>query len=376
MRAPRTLASYVGREILGYTGLGFVAILSLLVSQNMLRRLEDQLEVGFTATDLVSVFACVVPILAAYAVPIAFLFGALLAVGRLATDGEILALRVCGLGLRAVLLPALVLGALASALTAYLMLDMEHAAHRHLSSLFKEVAARGGALEPGRFRTMGDRIIFVRERDREGHLEGIMISDRSDPERAFEVFAERGRFVFDEEKEEVHIRLFNGDLHVDGGDADPGHYRRLAFARFDYAFDVSDMLRRAASLIPPRQMSNAELRAVLARAARGDPLDDMRERNPVAYALEIHRRLALPFAPLVFAPLAVALGMRPARHERWWGALVCLCVSFAYYAALAVAQMLARDGWVGAAAALWTPNALFGAGAALLLFRAERRGAG
>ena len=53
--------------------------------------------------------------------------------------------------------------------------------------------------------------------------------------------------------------------------------------------------------------------ALSSRAAAGDPLTDLRERAPVEYALQLHRRSVLPFAPILFALVAVPLGPHRAR---------------------------------------------------------------
>ena len=79
MRVPRTLYLYVSREILAYGGIAFLAITSVLVGQNLLRRLGGLLVVGFDAADLSTVATMLFGMLVAYATPIAFLFGVALA---------------------------------------------------------------------------------------------------------------------------------------------------------------------------------------------------------------------------------------------------------------------------------------------------------
>ena len=96
MGISRTLAFYLAREILYYGALGLVIMLTIFVSQNLLRQLGDLVAIGFSPSDFVVVIRCLVPTLLAYAVPIAFLFGALLAILRLCSDREITAMSACG----------------------------------------------------------------------------------------------------------------------------------------------------------------------------------------------------------------------------------------------------------------------------------------
>jgi lipopolysaccharide export system permease protein len=377
MRVPRTLYLYLSREILEYGGLAFVGITAIMLSQNLLRRLDDLVVVGFSGSDLAELVRCLFSMLTAYATPIAFVFGVSLAVGRLSADGEVLAMRANGQGIRALVVPSLMIGMLVSALTGYLMIEVEPQAQRELRTTFKSVAARGGMLEPGKFRDVLGRVIFVESRDRENRLAGIVISDRSDGDYPFLIFAEHGSFQFDADQEVIRFRLENGDVHVEPrvlapGEKASGSYQKIAFRSFDYSVDVSTLISGESTRYKPREMSLGELRENLERLRTGGDLDDLRERNPIEYQLQMHRRVALPVAPMICARVAVPLSLRRSRSGRSWGVLTSLVLVFAYYALLSFAQFLARDGWTSAAAAHWIPNAIFALGSLALLRLAPR----
>jgi hypothetical protein len=61
--------------------------------------------------DLLRVVSLLGTMLAIYALPVSFLFGVLLAIGRMAGDVEIIAMRACGIGIRGLLAPIALLGA-------------------------------------------------------------------------------------------------------------------------------------------------------------------------------------------------------------------------------------------------------------------------
>lgn len=373
MRLPRILSRYVLREVAVYGLVGFLAFATILVTQNLLRRLEDLLALGFTQHDFLVIIGCFGAMFGAYAAPVAFLFGVLLAMGRLSSDSEVTAMQASGLGLRTLLLPVVALGVVLSGLTAWLMIDVEPAGRRQLRTLLEEVASRGGILESGRFRGVGERTVFVTERDRENNLRGVMISDRSDPERPFLVFAERGRFVFESETLIAHLQLENGDVHLDDESGDPNKHGRIAFQALDYSFDVGVLLSESRSKLKAREMTFRDLRELVQRFDRGEKVEDPRVQQPVTYRLELQRRLALPVAPLLFALVGVPLGLRRARGARSWGALLCIAVVFGYYTLLSVSQFLGGDGVIPPVAALWLPNLAFAALAAFLLLRARNR---
>jgi len=373
MRAPRTLVLYISREITVYGMIAFALITAVLVSQNLLRRLEDLLVVGFSGPDFWTLLGFLFAGLTVYATPIAFLFGVSLAISRLSGDSEILAMRASGIGLGTLLAGPLCMAVAVSLLTADLMIRVEPAAQRQLRTMLKSVAARGGVLEAGVFRELLGRVIFVEDRDRDNHLSGIMIEDHSDPRRPFLIFAEEGRFVFDEPDEVIRIELDNGEIHLEPEAPDPDSYRRVEFEHLMYSFDVSQLVSGATAQVRPREMELSELRDSIAMLRGGGtkPIR-LREADPVEYELQLHRRFAIPVAPILFALIAVPLGLRRSGSTRSWGAFVALVIVFLYYSLMTFAQFLARGGWLGPAVALWTPNALNLGVAAVLIHRARR----
>jgi LPS export ABC transporter permease LptF len=371
MRAPRTIAAYLLREVVIYTLLGLAAIIVVLVTRNLIRTLEDLVNAGFNVSDLLMIVSLLGTMLVVYALPIAFLFGVLLAIGRMAADMEITAMRACGLGLRTFMIPVLLLGLLLSGLTLRFTLETEPAARRQMRAAIKTMLARGGVIEAGKFRRFGDdRLFYVQERDDDGRLYEIVISDRSSPKRPFMVFAKSGTITLDEEHGELVLELASGDIHVQSP-ADEERYQRIAFERFAYGVDVASLLdkgrkRRA------KEMTMEELGRSIDRARAGDT-EDLRE-DSIDYALHWHRRIASPFAPALFGLVGVPIAMRRTRGARSMGMLWCAGLAFSYYLLLSLSEFLAIQGWFSAVTATWIPNACFAVLGVVLLLRARRAG--
>lgn len=369
MRVSRLLSFQLMKEVVQYGALSFLALTMVLLTQNGLRRLDELVAVGATFADCVDVIACLLPLLTAYTLPISFLFGVVIAVSRMSAEGEILAFGASGLGLASLLVPALLLAAVMSGISAYVMIEVEHRAHRELRTLVETLAARGGMLEPGKFRGLAGRTLLVTERDRANNLRGVMISDRTDPLNAFMIFSERGRFSYDEAKQVFTLGLSDGALHLDPDPRHPERVRTISFESLDYSFDVTDLISTLAAAVRPRQMTFSELQDVVRRARGGSSLGDLHQRDPIEYELEMHRRYALPAAPLAFALIAVPLGLGRATRTRSRGALISISLAFAYYGLFSQARFLALEGWVAASYALWIPNLVFCVIAAVLALR-------
>ena len=119
MRISRTLSLYVMRESLFYCALAFFVLTLVLLTQNLLRRLDELFLIGLTPQDLRVVLECILPMAISYSIPLAFLVGVLLSVRRFGADGELTALGSAGIGPLSFLIPYLLLGLLATGVSAW-----------------------------------------------------------------------------------------------------------------------------------------------------------------------------------------------------------------------------------------------------------------
>ena len=369
MRWPRTLSLYVTREVVAYTLIGLAAITLVMVARGVVRVLDQLIGAGFALDDLARMIALLATTLAIYALPVSFLFGVLLAIGRMASDLEITAMRACGVGIRGLLVPIALLGVLLSLATFALSLEGEPAARRAMKAAVRTLLVRGASVEPGRFSTVGDRTLYVDEREGANRLRGVMIFDHSDPERPFLVFAEAGEMRLDEERAELLLSLERGDVHIESNHDDEGRYHRLGFDRLEYRLDVEQLMGPIAAH-RAREMTIPELRAVAARVAAGST-EKLRD-PPASYAMNIERRYALPAAPALFALVGVPLGMQRKRGARSYGVILCALLAFGYYALVSFCESLANEKGLPPRLAAWLPNLAYAAVGTVLLLRARR----
>src|SRR5262245_4313174 len=288
MRVSRTASAYLVRQVLGWGAIGLLSIALVFVSQNLVRMLDKLLVIGVEASDVAEIATWIALTLLAYMVPIAFIFGVMVAIGRMAGDSEILALRACGFGMRELVLPVLALAVVVSVATGWLLIDVEPRARRELREAVIAMTTHGSMIEQGEFKRVGERVVYVRSRDAEDRLAGILISDRTNPERPFMIFAESGVFGWDAEQGTARFELRNGDIHVEPADAKDPEYRRIAFDAFEYSFPVKSLVDLETAQTRPKDMSLAELRATLAQLEAGESVH-LASRNPIEYRLQIHR---------------------------------------------------------------------------------------
>jgi LPS export ABC transporter permease LptG len=109
----------------------------------------------------------------------------------------------------------------------------------------------------------------------------------------------------------------------------------------------------------------------LLAAARQLPSSDPRRRQAL---VEIHKKLAIPFACLAFALVGIPLAQSLRRAGRGGGFALSLAILVGYYVLLSTGETWASDGRLPPALAMWLPNLiLIAIGIAVALGRRERR---
>jgi lipopolysaccharide export LptBFGC system permease protein LptF len=88
--------------------------------------------------------------------------------------------------------------------------------------------------------------------------------------------------------------------------------------------------------------------------------------------VEIQKRLAFPFACLVFGLLGVSVGSFWLRGGRSYGFILSLIIVFVYYICMNLGENIAKSGRYLTIFGMWLPNILLGGIGLYLFFKAVR----
>jgi lipopolysaccharide export system permease protein len=178
-------------------------------------------------------------------------------------------------------------------------------------------------------------------------LKGVLIHDGRNPDRPMTIFAQDGVVTAAPDSQALLLSLHDGSIHMAGAD---GLYRLVHFG--EYSMTVGE---NGSSSEITRNESDMWLSELQRRIK--DPVTSAIDRLKIS--AELHSRFTFPFASLVFAILAVPLGMQNRRSGKSGGFTVSLSVILAYYVLMSVARTLAEKGVVPPAVGLWIPNLIF-----------------
>lgn len=357
-RLGKTLRGYLAREItVGFAG-GLALFTFILLTARIIEMVDLVLSRGMPALAVARLFALILPTFLELTTPVAALLGVLVAFGRFASDGEMVAMRAAGISWGALLRPVIWFGIAAALATLIVATFVRPWANRTITDTVYELAKAKAtaALRPRVFNSdFGGIVIYVASASpASGELGGILVADERDEESRTTVFAARGRVFADEPERRVRLQLRDGTTVTRHPGADS--YDVTSFASLEVSLDVAREIR--ALSVGPRatDMPPGELAVAL---GNGDP----------EAATEVHRKLAFSVAALVFSLLGVPLAATASKTARGRGLAISIAAAFFYYLLLSAGVVLAPAAGLPAGVGLWLPNLVF----AVLAARALRR---
>ena len=343
------------REISIPLGVGLLAILQLLVILQLLQLNEVVFTSAVTVEDLLRVTAALAPHFLVVAVPLAFMLGVQLGMGRLSADQEVLALSAAGTHpLRLYRVP-LAIGAVLALVVAALTHWAEPWGLQQLNRVLNSVIKRNleSGLEPGIFNDGLPRfMIYVQSEDRpeDGPFatwHGVLIEDDVGDGAPLLALAEEGR-IEDAGGEALALRLARGELHR----MEPAGETVARFEGGRFLIGVQD------SVANKNRFARNE--AALSRQMIRDRIADLEHRGDWRQAarlrVELVRRWAVPFVCIAFALLGVPLAVAT-RGGRGTAYVVTLGVFIGFYALTRFGVALAENGMNAWVAGLM-PNAV------------------
>ncbi len=353
----RIIHRYMLREYLAMFALCSIGFLVLLVG-NFLFDISNFLVDKRASLAVICLLVYYqIPYLMMDVFPAAVLFGIFLSLGRLAKDREMDVLRTSGLSFPRLTYPLLLVTFLLC-IGAYFFNDFAVPAgnHRYEQEIRKmiykdfipfvqeNVVIKG---PQGRF------FYLRRVNERTKEVEGVMIYQTEGRTYPVMITAATGRI------EEQWWHLKNGyyyELDNDGSISSVVEFDELVE---DVGEDLSFFTRFSKTV---DEMSRAELKQNMITYAKSG-------LSIASFAVTYHLKVALPFAGLVLAFLAVPFSTLMPRYGRIWGMALCMLLIMIYYFTTVLFRELGVSGLVQPFWAAWIPNFFFLALGVILLFR-------
>ena len=367
----RLLDRYLLRETIGPLSLGLLVFTFLALLQKLFQFAELIIERDVEVRVVLQLLAYTLPQMIVLTIPMAFLFAILLAIGRMAADSELVAMRASGISLFSVYRPILLMSLLLAAVTTYLMTVTLPAGNKATSELQLAILKRNvnQQVKPRVFYDgLQERVLYVFEAsENEDGWRGVFLADSVPGPEQQVIVGETGAINLTPGNGRPPVLMFGlADVHeVDTNDPSTYRLQRLR----DASIVIEDRhFRRNEGLVLDKGVRSMTLSELVQRAEEPGLADDARNQALV----EIHKKFAIPGACLVFGLYGIPLGFRNRRSGRSSGFLISVTMFLFYYVMLGNGEEAAVNGQVPPWLAMWAPNMLLLVLGTFLLWRRNR----
>jgi len=353
-RLGSTLRWYIARELILPTIIALVGLSLLVLTKDMLGFSDLVINRGFGVAAVATIALYEFLPLVTQTLPFAVLIGALVGLGRLKADFEILSLEAAGISGRRLVEPVCLYTATLAVVCLVLTLFVAPWSTRSLAAAVQQMAVEnpGLSLRSGTVYSFSGVRMVAREVSARGdQLRGVLLWI---PERGQTIFAERGALAPLDTKT-TQLILSDGIMLP----APPQRNEETRFGTYYHTLQENpappqkevEMLAGA----PLGQLQN-----LMTTASEG--------RTALRAGVELHRRLSYPVAVFVFGLLAVALLVVSRRFSRATGGVSGLIATVVYYSLTQMGEGLIYAGVVPVWGGVWLPNVTVGIVALLLLW--------
>jgi lipopolysaccharide export system permease protein len=318
----RGITRYVLRQTLtnmAFIAAGFTAAVWLVQSARLIDLIVNR---GLSTTLFAYLAVLTLPRFVVVVLPIAVFIAVLFSYNRLLAESELVVMRAAGMSQSELARPALIAGAIAMLILTSMSVYFLPAANRAFKDLQFEIRNRfaSALLQDGVFNTLSESLtIYMRSRDTNGELVGLLIHDTRDADKPITILAERGAFA--DIDGGPRLLMVNGSRQQ--MDRTTGKLSVLSFEK--YTLDLASF--RDAPGVRDRQPDERYLQELLF------PADPSRVGD-AAFLIEANFRLITPLTALALAviPVACLLTGEFNRRGQTRRVLVAVLIAFAFEA--------------------------------------------
>lgn len=348
---------YILREIAGPSIIILFVITFVLLMGKILQLMDLMVNKGVSLFHIGLLVLSLLPSFLVFTIPISLLIAILIGLGRLSGDNEIIIFRASGISLYRLSYPVVAASFIAFIMTALTSFFLVPQGNQSTKGLLFEIASQKASIGI-KEKVFNDDfkgiLLYAENIPLHGNfMEGVLVSDNRIMSNQSTVIAKRAYLISDPRSMVVTLRLENGSTHI--VDTSLHSYRKMDFSSYDINLDIESTFagEDKHKNKQGREMTLGELVGCLSKQTLG-------KEDRQSLAIELNKRLAIPFSCFVFAILGIPLGIRSHRAVKSRGFTVGLIVVLSYYLCQLFGNALVETGRISVFIGTWSTNVFFG----------------
>jgi len=388
----RILTRYILGEVLSHALIGASVFTFVVFMRDLGRILELVVRNSAPLPSVAEIFFLTLPTALTVTIPMGVLVGILIGLSRLAADSEITAMRASGIGpgtFVRILSVFVITAWLLAMVNNVLIAPRSAGALAQLQNRLKSSQVSFEIQPRVFYEDFKNVVLYVQDASTgqgAAAWKGVFLADIGNPSAPKITLAKSG-VVVAEGPEKLRLHLEDASSHeVDPKRSD--QYAISTFSETDTPIQLPGAQTQTQEVTPAAQMPMRELWRGMNKtntpgpsagsgqalpntgADRGTQISDRGTQR--TFAIEFHRRLALPTACIVLALVGIPLGLSAKKGGKSTGFVLTIGLVFLYYFCALGGMSLARQGKIPVAPGMWFGNVVFFIGGIFLLWRSER----
>lgn len=339
---------YVFKELLDPFLFGLGAFTAIMASSTVMFELVRAVIIkGMPIMVAIQLFIFRLPGVMVYIFPMATLLATLLAFSRLSNDSEIVAFRAAGVSLYRLVVAVLFLGVVVSFITMSFYEIVVPESSEAAKNLVVETSARHNPkiqknmfvpeLEHGALK----RVFYAEELSGDV-MQGVIVGEFQGGKLSQLINAKDAQW----QKDKDQWLFRDGIIYILSETGEYKHLIRFKEQFITIKYTPADFL---AGEKKPDEMNMAELGDFIKlKRKMGEDVTD--------YEIQLHMKMAIPFACLVFSLLGAPLGLTPKRASSSIGLGISIIIIFLYYIMMSISVAFGELKWLSPVASAWLPN--------------------
>jgi LPS export ABC transporter permease LptF/LPS export ABC transporter permease LptG len=358
---PKLLDWYVSTLFAKVLALAFFGLLGIFYISTFIDLADKLFKGTTTGAVLLQYLYFATPQFVFYIVPLAILITAMVVIGIITKNSELVVMKACGISLYRAAAPLLAYAVLASGLMFVLQEQVLAHANRRAESIRHVI--RGGS--PRTFDVVNRKWLVARDGDMYNYL---LYDPRRRELNGLSIFQFRDKGAALAARTYVTQASWEPERGASAWRGSGGWMREFTPTGDTRRFIIFP--GRALHLEPPEyfatespdadRMTYAQLRRYISDLRAGG-------FNVVPQTVALYRKISFPFVTLIMTLIAVPFAVTTGRRGALYGIGVGIVLAVVYWMTINAFGAIGSAGLLAPMLAAWAPNLIFGAGAAYLL---------
>jgi LPS export ABC transporter permease LptF len=355
----RIIRNYILKDFLSSFIFALLLLNMVMLLGNMVKISDMVIRKGVNIVDALKIFAFFIPYLLGFTLPLAFLMGVLLSMGRIITDNELVPIKMAGISVSQILRIFLMLGVIFSLFLFILNDKIIPGFHYTYRSQIKNIYSKNisSLIEPGMFLDhFQNYILYVSDKE-ENKLKNVFIYEMDEKEGVSKViFAKKAEFIT--EGNILKMKLEEG-FRDETDTANKKELYRLNFKIF--FIDIPIQEKKVVKVDKkPADMVLSELRKEIAKLQKLGI-------SPVEMLGEFHKRISFSFSIIAFILLGFGISLVVKHREKSINFGIAFLGGAGYYLLFILVQTLIENRLLMPSLGMWLPNIIIGSVGGILL---------